>query len=83
MRNYYTIDALQRGEIVEFEGVRFRKAQGELVVGDSYIAERNTGPQLLTVKSLHLDTSLCGGWVNPVETAYNYDLCECVKVEFA
>lgn len=45
--------------------------------GDTYVAERNQGPQLLTVDHVNL----LGAWVNPVETAYLYDLAECVKVE--
>jgi hypothetical protein len=44
--------------------------------GDLYLACRNTGPQLLTVKSVNEEH----GYVIPVENAYPYDIHECVKV---
>jgi hypothetical protein len=65
---------------VWFEGVELRYA-GEwrdLQSGDTYVAERNQGPKLLTVH--HVDYHDVGA-VFPVENAYPYDLGECVKVE--
>lgn len=44
--------------------------------GDTYIAERNTGLKLLTVKEVHPQ-----GFIIPVEPAYPYDTGECVKIE--
>jgi len=77
MREYKTLKALRRGEVVDFEGVGFRAVEGELAPGDTYIAERNTGPKLLTVKYVNDEE----GYVVPVETAYVFDTWECVKVE--
>lgn len=63
--------------------------------GDTYIAERNTGPKLLTVKDFTVyfgygannprtpkwrDLDGPPSWINPVERAYPYDFYECVKV---
>ncbi|HEY1249194.1 MAG TPA: hypothetical protein VGE97_09415 [Nitrososphaera sp.] len=63
--------------------------------GDWYIAERNTGPKLLTVKCFCYYTSSNEdiektddvralhdpSWINPVESEYAYDYHECVKVK--
>jgi hypothetical protein len=43
--------------------------------GDLYLAERNTGPQLLTCKYVHPRN-----WIVPIENAYSYDTWECVKI---
>ena len=42
--------------------------------GDTYLAERNTGPHLLTC------LRVVDGYVVPVESAYCYDLYECIKI---
>jgi len=76
MREYRTIRALERGETVELWGLRFVKDQGEIGKGDLYIAERNTGPQLLTCAYVNHEN----GYVVPSEGEYPYDLSECVKV---
>ena len=82
MREYRTIRALRAGETIDFEGVGFRAtADQDLVPGDTYIAERNTGPQLLTVHKHVVEDNLVCGFVIPVESAYPYDRGECVKVE--
>lgn len=47
---------------------------GDIESGDLYIAERNTGPHLLTCKYRE------GGYVVPTTLAYPYNTCECVKV---
>lgn len=71
-------------EAGEFEGMPFRvHLRGEGVSdeehfqpGDTYLAERNLGVRLLTVKKVH------NGYIIPVEPAYPYDVWECVKIEF-
>ncbi len=62
-RAYKTIRKLNNGEIVEFEGVFFEKENGELQPGDTYIAERNTGPQLLTVEKIVYENN----WLQALE----------------
>lgn len=48
--------------------------------GDTYLAERNTGPHLLTCD--HIVNNDLGepSYVVPTEIAYCYDVWECVKV---
>ncbi len=90
MREYKTIKALRNGETIDFEGVPLKMTEGELGSGDTYIAERNTGPQLLTVRHVATASCDCGECdakpypylVAPVEMAYAYDYNECVKVTF-
>ncbi len=41
---------------------------------DKYLAERNTGPYILTCKKVQ------DGYIVPVEEGYCYDLHECVKI---
>lgn len=62
---------------VEFEGVtlRYLGDSNTLQPGDTYVAERNMGPKLLTVREIKMSA------VFPVESAYPYDMWECVKVE--
>ncbi len=84
------LKALRAGETVELEGAHFVKADGPIEPGDWYIAERNTGPKLLTAASFtrwngrgdsdDLPNSEGSSWINPVEPAYPYDTHECVKV---
>jgi hypothetical protein len=94
MRAYKTIRALRAGEVVELEGCLWRMRPGAIEKDDWYIAERNTGPQLLTALSFSVyhgrtveprvtsvPTSEGASWVNPFETAYPYDTHECVRVE--
>lgn len=72
-------------EAGEFEGMPFRAhlrdegvSYGEhFKPGDTYLAERNQGVRLLTVREVHP-----GGYIIPVEPAYPYDAWECVKIEF-
>jgi hypothetical protein len=42
--------------------------------GDLYLAGRNTGPHLLTCKTN------TGSFIVPLERAYCYDLCDCVRI---
>jgi hypothetical protein len=72
-------EELRRDGEVEFEGVKLRmvgEARG-MKPGDTYVAERNQGPRLLTVLEMDLEN----GWVLNTEGAYPYDLHECVQVE--
>lgn len=46
--------------------------------GDMYLACRNTGPHLLTAKTIFPRGR--GGYIVPVENAYYFDIWECVKV---
>lgn len=43
--------------------------------GDTYLAERNTGPHLLTCRRVQ------NGYVVPEGFAYCFDVWECVKVK--
>jgi hypothetical protein len=70
-----TIIALKNGDPVVLEGLVFVKDEGELQPGDLYIAERNTGPHLLTVKRVEI------GAVFPTTPDYPFDIDECVKVQ--
>lgn len=49
----------------------------EVRVGDYYVAQRNTGPQLLRAEAV----DEVGWWIVPDTFAYVYDIGECVKVE--
>lgn len=62
---------------VEFEGatLKFAGDFDTLKRGDTYVAERNSGPKLLTVDHVTMNV------VFPVENAYPFNLMECVKVE--
>ena len=78
MREYATLKALRRGEIVSVQGFRVRSLNRPLRVNDHYVGERNTGPKLLTCRAIH--PIEC--WVYPAEAyAYAYDLHECEAVE--
>jgi hypothetical protein len=81
-REYKTLTALRRGEVVDLGGLKFRMAQGEIEVGDLYIGERNTGPHLL--EACEIDNER--GIIHPKQPTngplyYPYDSGECVKVE--
>ncbi len=68
---------LRENGTAEFEGVTLRMVgdSDTLKPGDTYVAERNMGPKLLTVREIKMSA------VFPVENAYPYDMWECVKVE--
>lgn len=70
---------LRRDGEVEFEGVKLCMVgeARDMQPGDTYVAERNQGPRLLTVLEVNLDK----GWILSREGAYPYDLGECVQVE--
>lgn len=77
-----TLRALRSGDIVDLDGsgVLVRIVPGDLAPGDDYVGARNT-VNLLTVDRIVSEDNWVGGYVIPVETAYPFDLTECVKVE--
>jgi len=74
-REYKTLRALRYGEIVDIEGIKLRMAEGEIAPGDLYVAERNTGPKLLTAKVINFNIII------PTDGEYPYSINECVKVK--
>lgn len=48
--------------------------------GDIYLAERNTGPHLLTCLKVVNNEFGKPSYIVPVEIAYCYDAWECIKV---
>ena len=48
MREYKTLKKLLSGEIINLDGILLVRDEGEIKPGDLYVAERNTGPKLLT-----------------------------------
>lgn len=86
MGDYRTIRALREGKVIELEGLRFMMArdangeEAEIQPGDLYIAERNTGPQLLIAKQIVRPEDGSLAYVIAAEVAYPYDLRECVKI---
>ncbi len=86
MRESKVLEALCERKTVSIGGVLVRMVEGEIKPGDRYVAERNTGPQLLTAKRIVGQGEGPGGfgnWIDPEESAYNYDIWECVKVRMA
>lgn len=93
MRPYRTLNALRDGETVNLEGVDFVKDEGPIEKGDWYIAERNSGPELLTASRFvrysytdgasEVSNSTESSWIESQEPAYSYDTHECVKVREA
>lgn len=81
MREYTTITALRRGETIDFDGIELKMdvdengKEKEIKVGDLYVAERNTGPKLLTAANIDHRQ-----WIKPTTNDYSYDTWECVKV---
>lgn len=75
------VNTIRDNNEVEFEGATLRMIPGKesgrtLEIGDTYIAERNSGPHLLTVRK-----SDPRGWIESVENAYSFDWNECVGVD--
>lgn len=48
--------------------------------GDTYLAERNDGPKLLTCNKVINNSLGEPSYVVPEENAYCYDVWECVKI---
>jgi len=76
VRDYTTIRALRNGEIIDLDGLALQFRPGDLESGDLYVAERNTGPELLTCSRVAPE-----GYVLATTNAYPYDTGECVRVE--
>ncbi len=74
MREYKTLKALHRGQVVDLGGVLVKMDKGEIQPGDLYVAERNTGPHLLTARAIG------DGCIHATTMAYSFDIWECVKV---
>lgn len=74
-----TLEKLKNGEVVDLNGIKVVQDEGPLKPGDVYVAERNTGPKLLTVRSINYKY----GTVIPTTPDYCYNLWECVKVKEA
>jgi hypothetical protein len=80
VREYKTLKALRQGEVVDLGGILVKMDDGEIKPGDLYVAERNTGPKLLTCREVNVE----GGWIEPTTFPdYSYDTNECVKVRAA
>ena len=65
---------MTRQEILDM--FNLQEIGGDIESGDLYIAERNTGPHLLTCKYRDVER----GYIVPTTLAYLYNTCECVKV---
>lgn len=65
-------------EQFEFEGVTLTLSneRGDIAPGDLYIAGRNSGPHLLTARTINKED----GWIGSHEPAYPFDIHECRKV---
>lgn len=62
--------------IIPFEGTKVKvDFDGQISVGDLYLAQRNGPVKLLTCKEIHPN-----GYIRSIENAYPYDTWECVKV---
>lgn len=72
-----TWNTLKQGQSAAFEGMTLVPAEGQIRPGDTYVAERNTGLQLLTCKRVISDKN----FIIPTENAYCFDIWECIPVE--
>lgn len=79
MRPYLTLKALLNGEVIDLDGIKLIMDNGSINRGDLYVAERNTGPKLLTAERINVDW----GFIVPTTMNYAYDTRECVKVREA
>ena len=76
MHKYTSLEKLRNGEILEIDGLKLKMVDGPIQKGDFYVAERNTGPQLLIARKV--DENI--GCIFPDGFEYPYDIHECVKV---
>jgi hypothetical protein len=86
---YETIKALRWGEVIDLDGILLKMdvdengLEREIGPGDLYVAERNTGPKLLTAERVVAQGESengFGGWIEATTMDYSYDIPECVKV---
>ena len=77
VREYATLQVLRRGEVVDIgAGILVKMREGEIEPRDLYVAERNTGPKLLTARVVDQER----GWIHATDLfAYSFDLHECVR----
>lgn len=78
-REYFTLKVLRAGGVVDLGGILFEMDEGEIQPGDLYVAERNTGPHLLTARVVSKEH----GCIHPTCNTYSFDIGECVKVREA
>ena len=77
------IDALKKGEVLCLQGI-YLIADGSISAGDIYIAQRNTGPHLLTAKEVTKTDCGTVDIVHPVDfPAYSFNGSDCIKVREA
>ena len=70
-------EMLETLKTLTVEGIPFRILYGEISPGDTYLAPRNPGIDVLTCKRNNKEE-----WtIQPVESAPSYDAIECVKIE--
>ncbi len=74
-REYAALKILRDGGVLDLDGIKLKKIDRELKPGDLYVAERNTGPKLLTVQEI------ANNAVFPTCNGYAFDIGECVAVE--
>lgn len=58
----------------------FETSSDPIQPGDIYLAERNSGPKLLICKYVKYTELGDPDWIVPTETAYSFDVQECVKI---
>jgi hypothetical protein len=81
MREYKTLKALRRGEVIDFDGIKLKQDEGEIKPGNLYVAERNTGLRLLTAREIVMSKcGCCVDFILPTCDGYAFDGGECVKV---
>jgi len=73
---YDALKKLKAGEVLNLGGILVKIDEGDLKDGDLYVAERNTGPHLLTARFVDHTR----GCVFPTTIDYPFDLYECIKV---
>ena len=79
MPDYSTLKELRAGRIVQVGGKLYKMDDdGEVKQGDWYIAERNTGPELLQAKTIFPENGR--PLILPEQIAYGYNTHECIKV---
>lgn len=81
MRLYPALRSLKNDGVLMLEdGTLCQSVSGPIVPGALYIAERNTGPMLLTCQSIAYHSDGRPDFVVPVCLAYAFDWHECVHV---
>lgn len=83
-KEYPTLKALRRGEVVDLGGVLVKMDEGGICPGDLYVAEGSTGPHLLTAERIKYVEEFAGDnrvdIVFPTNLDYPFDGYQCVRV---